>query len=120
MNQTLINLVLALVTNELLHNVLEVKNIREKVKRLKAYTDKKPYKEMSMKIDTRAKSYGISTVAFLIFVLPLFGFYSVLDVSGDTALKLIVALLVVTYFTTAYSIDKYHVEIEQITKKFKK
>ncbi len=120
MNQTLLNLLLALVTNELLHSMLEVKNVREKVRRLATYMDKKPYKELSINIDTRAKAYAISFVAFVIPTALLFGLYSLLDLSGNVALKLMIGLLVITYFASGVLIDKYHVEIEQITKKFKK
>lgn len=120
MNQTLINLILALATNELIHNFMEVSNIRKKVTRLDTYIKKKPYKEDNMNIDTRAKSYSISVIIFVFMTGALFGVYSVFDISGDTALKTIIALLVASFFVTAVTVDKFHVEIEKVTKKFKK
>lgn len=120
MNQDQLNILLALVTNELIHSLFEVHNIREKVKRLKAYMDKQPYKELALKVDTRAKSYAITTASFFLFTLPLYFGYVKLDLDELTAYKLMVALLIFCFFANAYFIDKYHVEIEQITKKFKK
>lgn len=120
MNQTLINLALALATNELLHNIFEIKNIREKVKRLVAYMDKKPYKELPLNIDTRAKSYAVALIAFMVFTLPLFGIYTLLNINADTAIKLIVGLLVASFVLTGYFVDQYHVDIEKVTKRFKK
>lgn len=120
MNQTLINLALALATNELLHILFEVKSMREKIVRLTAYMDNKPYKEIPLNINTRAKAYAISVIAFFIFVAPLFGLYTLLDLSADTAIKVIVGLLIASYIMTAFFVDKYHVEIERVTKRFKK
>ncbi len=119
MERSLVTLMLALATNELLHNVIEVKGIREKVARLVAYMDKKPFKELPFKIDTRAKSYALSTILFLIVVGLLYGFYSLLDLSTDTAVKVTVGLLILSYAATAVLVDKYHVDIEQVTRRFK-
>ena len=120
MNQDLINLILALSVNELVHNTLEVINMREKLRRLSAYMNKKTYKELPIKIDTRAKSYGVSFFAFLIFVLPLWGIFTVIDLETTMALKLIVGLLVASYAVTAITVDQWHVDIEKITKPFMK
>lgn len=120
MNQNLINLILALSVNELVHNALEIMNMREKLRRLSAYMHKKPYKELPININTRAKSYGVSFIAFIVFVIPLWGMFTFIDLSQDLALKLIVALLVAAFFVTAITVDKWHVDIEKITKPFMK
>ncbi len=120
MDQTLVNLALALVTNELIHNAFEVKGMRNKVQRLVAYMDKKQYKELPININTRAKSYGISVLAFVLFVGILFGFYSLINITPDTAIKLIIVILVASYFVTGVMVDKFHVDIERVTKRFKK
>jgi len=120
MDQTLINMALALATNELLHNIMEVSSIRNKVARLQAYVDKKEYKEMPMNIDTRPKAYAISAVAFVVLVGILFGVYSIFNINADTAIKIIIGLLVVTYIVTVVTVDKYHIEIEKVTRLFKK
>lgn len=120
MDQVQLNILLTLVTNEFIHTNFEVHNIREKVKRLKAYIAKTPYKEMSLKIDTRAKSYSISALSFFLFIVPIYFAYSFFDISEINAYKLMAGLLVLTFFTNAYFIDKYHVEIERVTKKFRK
>lgn len=120
MDQTLINLILALATNELIHNVVEVKGMRDKVSRLSTYIAGKPYKELPLNINTRAKSYAISFCIFIVVVAVLYGFYMWLDLSTDTALKTIVVLLVLSYAATAVTVDQFHVDIEKITKPFKK
>ena len=118
MNQTLINLILALSVNELVHNAMEVMNMREKLRRLTAYMHKKPYKELPISINTRAKSYGVSLVAFIVFVLPLWGVFTYTDLDQTLALKLTVGLLTAAFFVTAITVDQWHVDIEKITKPF--
>ena len=120
MNQTIINLILALATNELMHNGLEINNMREKLRRLTAYMNKKSYKELPVNIDTRAKSYFVSFIAFIVFVLPLWGGFTLLNLDQTLALKLIVSLLVASYIVTAVVADQWHVDIEKITAPFRK
>lgn len=120
MNQTIINLLLALATNELLHNGLEINNMREKLRRLSAYMNKKSYKELPVNIDTRAKSYTVSFIAFVVFILPLWGVFTLLNLEQSLALKLILSLLVGSYIVTAVVADQWHVDIEKITKPFRK
>lgn len=119
MDQTVINLALALSANAVMHTIAETHNVREKVRRLSSYINKKSYKEMSMKIDTRAKSYALSLTMFVIFTGILFGVFSLINVEATEAFKLIIALLTLEFFLMAILLDKYHVEIEQVTKKFK-
>lgn len=120
MDQVLINLALALAANEVVHNIAETMNVREKVRRLKAYIDKDSYKEMSVKIDTRAKAYAISVAAFVVVVGVLFGFFSLMNLNGNQALWWLIGMLVVAYFSTAVLLDKYHVDIERVTRPFMK
>jgi len=114
------NLLLALAANELIHNIAEVMGMRNKVKRLTAYIDKLPFKELPINIDTRLKSYAVSTVLFLVFVGLLYAVFSVIALDTTAALWTAIGLLVLSYFTTAVLVDAYHVDIEQVTKRFKK
>ncbi len=120
MDQSLINLMLALAANELIHNVLEVQNMRDKLKRLSTYMAGKSYKEIPLNIDTRLKSYGLSFTIFIVVVGALFAFFSWLSLSPDTAVKTVIVLLVLSYAATAVTVDQFHVDIEKITKPFKK
>ncbi len=120
MNYTLLNLILALLTNELLHNVIEIMSVREKVKRLDAYSSGRKWKEMKLNIDTRTKSYSLSLVGLIVVVLPLWGLFMWLSFSLYTALKYGIIVLVLTYWLTAIGLDKYHVEIERITRRYMK
>jgi hypothetical protein len=120
MDQHLLNLLAALVTNELLHNVLEITSAREKVRRLKAYIEKRPYQEMKLNINTRAKAYGISVTGFFVVVLPLFGLFTWLDLSDTVLIRYAVAVLILTFILTFVLFDKYHVDIEKVTRPFRK
>lgn len=120
MEQMLMNLLLALAANELIHNIAEVAGMRNKVKRLTAYMDKLPFKELPVNIDTRLKSYAVSTVLFVVFVGLLYTVFSVIALDTTVALWTAIGLLVLSYFTTAVLVDAYHVDIEQVTRRFKK
>jgi hypothetical protein len=120
MNQFLINLVLALATAELLHNIMEVGNVRRKVARLSAYINKQPYEEMKMKIDTRAKAYGLSVMSFVVLTGVSLGAFSLLNLKGDAVLWYGVVVLTLAFFSLAYLLDRYHVEIERVTRPFMK
>ncbi len=120
MDQFLLNLVLALVTAELLHNIMETGNVRRKVARLRAYIDKNPVKEMPINIDTRPKAYGLSFVSFIVLTSVLFGIFSVINLRGEVALWYVVGVLTLAFFSLAVLLDKYHVEIERVTRPFMK
>lgn len=120
MSQFLINLALALATADLLHNIAEATNIRGKVARLSAYINKQPYTEMKVKIDTRAKAYAITLISFIFLVgLPMIVF-SLLNLTISSAFWYIVVVLTISYFVLAVLVDKYHVEIERVTRPFMK
>lgn len=120
MDQSLLNLVLALATAELLHNIMETSNVRRKVARLHAYINKKPFPEIPMNIDTRPKAYGLTIASFVILVGILFGVFSLVNLEGNAALWYLIVILSLAFFGLAYLLDKYHVEIERVTKPFKK
>jgi hypothetical protein len=120
MNQTLVNLVLALATNEILHNLLEVQNMEHKLKRLSSYIAGETFKELRLNINTRSKSYFISIIGFIVFVLPLWLIYTWLSIAPSSALRLTAGLLIVSYIATAISVDHWHVQIEKITRPFMK
>lgn len=120
MDQFLINLTLALVTADLLHNLAEASNVRNKVARLNAYINKQPYAEMKLKIDTRAKSYGISVASFVILGGLSLAVLSLINLSGNAALWYAITVLTLSYFVLAVLLDKYHVEIERVTRPFMK
>jgi uncharacterized transporter YbjL len=119
-DQTLLNLVLALAANELLHNVMEAMNVRHKVRRLHAYIENKPFEEMPMKIDTRHKAYSISLGVFIIVTGVFFAIFSALNLNGNDGLWVAAILLIAAFFSEAYLLDKFHVEIERVTRPFMK
>lgn len=118
MNTQLTNLLLALALNELIHVCSELWAVRDKVKRLATYIAGKPYKEMKLNIDTRGKSYAISIGIFLIVVpISYFGI-SLLHLSAQSAIVASIVLLVLSYVVAFVGFDRYHVDIENITRPF--
>jgi len=113
-------LVLALCINEFVHVCSEAWAAREKVKRLSDYVNKKPHKEMRLKVDTRLKSYAFS-MGIIIILTPVFYFViSLLKFSNEACLLLSILTLVASYVVGFVWMDKYHVDIEKVTKIFKK
>ena len=113
-------LVLALCINEFIHVCSEAWAARDKVKRLSDYINKKPHKEMKLKVDTRLKSYAFS-LGIIIILTPIFYLtISFLNLGNETCLLLSVAILIVSYVVSFVWMDKYHVDIEKVTKIFKK
>lgn len=120
MDQFLLNLVLALATAELLHNIMEASNVRRKVARLHAYIKKEKYPEIPINIDTRPKAYALTVASFVVLVGLSLGVLSLVNLQGNAALWYLVVVLALAFFSLAYLLDKYHVEIEHVTKPFKK
>ncbi len=113
-------LVLALCINEFIHVCSEAWAARDKVKRLSDYVNKKPHKEMRLKVDTRLKSYAFS-MSIIIILTPIFYFaINILNLSNETCLILSIVALVLSYVVGFVWMDKYHVDIEKVTKIFKK
>ncbi len=113
-------LVLALCINEFIHVCSEAWAARDKVKRLSDYVNKKPHKEMRLKVNTRLKSYAFS-MGIIIILTPIFYFgINILNLSNETCLILSIAALVLSYVVGFVWMDKYHVDIEKVTKIFKK
>ncbi len=114
------NLLIAVTLAHTFHSMAEPINIRAKVKRLSDYINKKPVKPFPANINTRAKAlgigYGIGIVSFGIF------FVIAQLVSPDPTLSILISigLLIVIEIVNTIAIDKYHVEIEAVTRKFKK
>lgn len=118
--QTITNILLALTLAHTLHSLGEVKNIREKVKRLEAYIAKKPYKEIPINIDTRVKGIGMGYGLVVVIFLVMFGLVSFIDPSVRTSVVISILLIVGIELINTVTIDAYHAEIEKVTKRFKK
>ena len=113
------NLILALCINELIHVASEAWAANDKLARLLSYITKKPYKEIPIKVNTRPKSYAFSIGLFIIIVPIIYFGLGLLSLSASTALKLSALVLVVAYVVGFVWMDKWHVNIEKITNRFK-
>lgn len=119
-DKTLLYFVLALATNELIHNIAEITGMRHKLNRLQAYIGGKPYTEMKLRIDTRLKAYALSTGIFIVAVSVLVIFYTLIDLSVANSLYLLIFLLIASFAVTMALVDKFHVDMERVTRPFMK
>lgn len=119
MDQTLLNLVLALSVTVLSHGLGDALSARAKVARLATYIAKKPYQEPKLNINTRLKANSIATTVFIVMTAIFWGVFTLIDMPGDTALKLVVVLLTLSYFVPSVIMDLFHADIERVTKPFK-
>jgi uncharacterized membrane protein (DUF485 family) len=121
MNQTLINITLALTASELIQDTIEAQQVRKKVSWLKSALHGVSYKDrLPFKIDSRLKSYAISLLGLIGFTALAYPVFWLLDLSATKAFVLIIAQLLVSYWVTAILLDKYHVEIGTLTEAVQK
>jgi hypothetical protein len=119
MDHTLVNLVAAAATAELLHAMSETFSARGKVKRLDAYIRNAPYKEMAVNVDTPLKVAGVGVTAFAVLFGLSYLLVSLLDLHGDTAPSYVLAVVLVTYLGSFLGFNKFHGEIGAVTRQFK-
>jgi hypothetical protein len=119
MSHVLAHLVLALAAAQLLHGFSEVVSARMKVARLSAYIQGQPWTEMQLKIDTRPKAYGFALAVFVILTAVFFGVFTAVNAEGNTLLIIAGALVLTTYLAEILGFDRYHTDIEAVTRPFK-
>jgi hypothetical protein len=119
MNHVLAHLVLALVAAETVHALAEMLSARAKVKRLDAYIAGRPYREIPARVDTRPKAYAVGLTVFLVLAGVFFAILSLINALGNTLLIVAAALVLITYFAEFVGFDRFHVEIEAVTRPFK-
>lgn len=117
--QTTANLLFAAAIAHTGHSLFEPVNIRAKVARLVNYMDKKPVKEIPVNIDTRPKAYLAAAVTLAIIFIPAWLIISAVDPQPKTAMLAAFWLMVLIEVVNTVVIDKYHVEIENVTRRFK-
>lgn len=118
--QTVANILVATSIAHALHSLMEPINIRSKVLRLVSHMDKKPVKEMPVNIDTRLKALSAGYGLFLIVFIVANFIVSAIDPALSTAMWIAIWLIVIVEIINTIIIDKYHVDIEHVTKRFKK
>lgn len=113
-------LLLAFVFAHSLHAIGESTNVLSKLERLTNAVHKKKLKPYPMNIDTRAKSYALGFGVIAAVTVITYAMLSILDFTNTSFVLVALSLLVVTELITTVKIDKYHVEIEKLIKKFNK
>jgi hypothetical protein len=120
MQHILMNLALALAAGDVVQDTIEALQVRKKVRWLRAALQGQEYKDrIPFAIDSRAKSYGISLLGLIGFTAIFYVIFWLLDISSGTAFAAICVLLLASYISTAYLLDKYHVEIGALTERAK-
>lgn len=122
--QNLLSLVCALALALFVMLCFETSQVRRKVARLQAYLVGQKWRnnwvERHLPVKTRAKSYLISLVGFVVFVGLGLIIFKWLRPGPYMALDIIIALLLLSYAWVAFDLDRFHVEIEKITRKVRK
>jgi len=115
------NLLIALVTATSLHRLSEPGNINYKLERLEKATKTGEIETPPLKgINTRAKAYGLSFAIVGITTLITYFLAGLFDPAlKPTAIYCSVVLLL-SDIVSMISIDKYHLNIEKLTKRLKK
>jgi hypothetical protein len=107
----------AMATSTGLHAAMEPDNIMRKLRRLNNVINTGKIDSLPMKgIDTRPKAYAVG-VAFL--VIPTAIFYTIakaIDPSANSAMKYSIVVMLLSAIILTFKVDKYHVEIEKMTK----
>ncbi len=119
MNHVLAHLVLALAAAQLVHGVSEVFSARGKVARLSAYMLGQPWKEIPLNVDTRPKVYAFVLTVFVILTGVFFAVFTAINATGNTLLIIAGALILITYWSEIIGFDRFHTEIEAVTKRIK-
>ncbi len=120
MENLLLNLLIALIGNELIHNAFEIWGIRQKVAWLHARIDKRPHGEWPININTAVKAYGLHVFLFFVITGVFFGLLLALNLSQTVLLRLGILLLVASYALTTLTIHEFHSEIGVLLKRFKR
>lgn len=118
--QATANLLLAAAIAHTGHSLFEPVNIRAKVARLQKHMDKEPVKEMPVNINTRPKAYLAAAVTLAVMFIPAWLIVSAVDPQPKTAMLWAFWLTVLIEVVNTVVIDKYHVDIERLTRRFTK
>ena len=113
-------LVLAVTFAHSFHILGEVMNVRNKLTRLTDAIAKKSLRPYPMNIDTRAKSYTIGFLMFIIVAVVAYLLLNILSFTEESLLIVALSLIVVTEIVNTVRLDTYHVQIEKLIKKFSK
>lgn len=115
------NLLIAVATATSIHRLFEPGGINYKLSRLEKAASSGEIETPPLKgIDTRAKAYGLGLAVVSVTTAVTYFAAGLFDPSIKTTALYCVAMLVTADVISMMSIDKYHVNIEKLTKKFKK
>ncbi len=116
----MLNLLVALIGNELAHNCFEIWGMRQKVSWLQARMDSQPHGDWPININTAAKAYGLHTVLFFGITAILFALLLILNFSQENLIMLGLLLLVISYALTTLTVHEFHLEIGRLLRRFKR
>ena len=112
---------IGVVTGTAIHAIMEPTNILQKLERLNTAIKTGKIVDPAIKgIDTRAKAYALAFFVVTLFSAIGYAVASVINPSVEAALQYSVVVAFVAEIILALRVDKYHVEIEKMTKQHKK
>jgi hypothetical protein len=111
---TLVNLMLAAVTAELVHALSEVFSARFKVGQLAAWIRGEQARDLPGNINTRVKAYAVLCTVAVVLVGVAFAVFSALDPSTHTAVVYTLTVVIATYALTAIGFDRFHAAIGDV------
>lgn len=115
------NFLIAVSTATALHRLMEPNNINYKLKRLSSAIKTGKIEVPPMKgIDTRAKAYALGLM--MVIMVTAIGYFVAGFFDSTTTQSVIYSVVVLLFadVVTMIAIDKYHADIEKITKSFGK
>lgn len=119
MNQTWLALLFALCLTGLVHNLIEIWGMRQKVAWLRARIDGKPHGKWPVNIDTGTKTIMLHGLILIIFGGLSWWLALAFDLSNSVLVWGSIITLLLSYILTTAYVDKFHTEIGKLLKRFK-
>jgi hypothetical protein len=111
------HLLVAIATSTSLHAVLEPSNLMRKLRRLDIAIKTGKIEALPLKgIDTRAKSYAFGLSIIGVFSLIAYICARLVDPGVLASIKYSIVVVLVAEIILMMRLDRYHVEIEKITR----
>jgi hypothetical protein len=110
-------LLVSLCFTELIHNMLEIWGMRQKVEWLRLILDKKEHGRWPINIDTKLKTAVLHALMLILTTAVGSFVLTYLNLTDKFLLVIGIVVLLVNYILTTWSVDKFHSEIGKLIRK---
>jgi hypothetical protein len=117
---SLIRLLAAFCFTELIHNMIEIWGMRQKVRWLKLSLRGVQHGRWPINIDTKFKTILLHSIIWLGCVGILLIFFNFLKVSNSDLIIISLLAIFTSYIYTTWKVDKFHIEIGEVIKDVKR